>query len=196
MSVERIRVVLKLDPVERVATRESRQQITPDMKFTCDGIITKWIIGADWTMQGHDILYPELQLWREIGNDIYQKINGTLITIETERDDRVYEYDNFTSIPFQAGDIFGVFVPRDGDSKLRLRHEHKSGPTNYYLTGDYAMSLIDLKQTPTVPSATYHPLVTVEISECTKNLFYYTIFLVPTHYQVLRVHQLLTQLTW
>ena len=35
----------------------------------------------------------------------YQKINGTLITIEPQSDDGVYEYDNFPPIPFQAGDI-------------------------------------------------------------------------------------------
>ena len=173
MSVERIRVLLGLDPVEGVATRDSRQQITPDMKFTCDGIITKWIIGGQWTQHSNDILYPELQLWREIGNDTYQKINGTLITIETQSDDGVYEYDNFPPIPFQAGDILGVFVPRDVNSKLRLRHEQHRGPTNYYLPTNHTaatMSSIDLQQeTPTIHSATYHPLITVEISECTEN---------------------------
>ena len=174
MSVERIRVLLGLDPVEGVATRDRRQQITPDMKFTCDGIITKWIIGGQWTQQSHDILYPELQLWREIGNDTYQKINGTLITIETQSDDDVYEYDNFPPIPFQAGDILGVFAPPDVNSKLRLRHERHRGPTNYYLPTDHTaatMSSIDLRQeTPTISSAIYHPLVTVEISECTEKL--------------------------
>ena len=173
MSVERIRVLLGLDPVEGVATRDSRQQITPDMKFACDGIITKWIIGGQWTQHNNDILYPELQLWREIGNDTYQKINGTLITIETQSDDGVYEYDNFPPIPFQAGDILGVFAPRDEGSKLRLRYERRRGPTNYYLTTDHTaatMSSIDLQQeTPTISSAIYHPLITVEISEYTKN---------------------------
>ena len=67
------------------------------------------------------LLYPELQLWRKIGDDTYQKINGTLIAIETENDDGIYEYDNFPPIPFQAGDILGVFIPPFGESKLRLR---------------------------------------------------------------------------
>ena len=101
MSVERMRILLGLDSVE-VVEPDRRQHITPDMKFTCDRMITKWIIVDRWL----DLpLYPELQLWREIGNDTYQKINGTLITIETQSDDGVYEYDNFPPIPFQAGDI-------------------------------------------------------------------------------------------
>ena len=174
MSVESIRVLLGLDTVGFASIIEYRQQITPDMKFTCDGIITKWIIGADWSQQSNDTLYPELQLWREIKNDTYQKINETLITIETQSDDDVYEYDNFPPIPFQAGDILGVFVPRDENSKLRLRYEWSRGPTNYYLTTDHAavtMSSIDLQQENLIISvAIYLPLITVEISECTKNL--------------------------
>ena len=68
-----MRILLGLDSVGGVIpTGERRQQITPDMKFTCDGIITKWIIGAKWGDGA--ALYPELQLWRKIGYDTYQKI--------------------------------------------------------------------------------------------------------------------------
>ena len=176
-----MRILLELDTVGGViATRDKRQQITPDMKFTCDGMITKWIIGAKWG--GGAALYPELQLWRKIGDDTYQKINGTLIAIETESDDGIYEYDNFPPIPFQAGDILGVFIPPFGQSKLRVRSESRNDSTNYFIsTGEYDMSpyeTIDLQNTtPQVNSVVYHPLVTVEISECTTNLYYYQNFL-------------------
>ena len=36
------------------------QQISPEMRFTCDGMITKWIFGADNNMNGN--LNPELQI--------------------------------------------------------------------------------------------------------------------------------------
>ena len=174
MAMERMRILLGLDSVgEVVTTRDRRQQITPDMKFICDGIITKWIIGARWS--GGGALYPELQLWRKIGDDTYQKINGTSITIETQSDSEVYEYDNFPPIPFQAGDILGVFIPPVGQSKMKLRSESRSDPTNYIIsTGQRDMSpyeTINLQNTtPQVDSSVYHPMVTVEISECTKNL--------------------------
>ena len=151
---------------------DRRQQITPDMKFTCDGIITKWIIGAEWSKGRDDTLYPELQLWREIGNDTYQKINGINITNETQSDDGVYEYDNFSPIPFQAGDILGVFVPRKEESKFRLRSEGGRGPTNYFINTSHDVTIspydtIYLKQeAPQIQSEVYHPLITVEISEC------------------------------
>ena len=167
MSVIRMKILLGLDSVGSVSGTGRRQQITPDIRFTCDGMITKWIVGAIWN--NGDILYPELQLWRSSGNDTYQKINGTFIDIETENEDWVYEYDNFPPIPFQAGDILGVFIPPDAGSKLRLRAESGYGHTNHYIpTADSdtvsPYDSIDLQQdTPQVSSSVYHPLVTVEI---------------------------------
>ena len=62
-----MRLLLRLDSTESTITRDRRQQITPDMRFTCDGMITKWIIGADWMAGDDDTLYPELEVWRNIG---------------------------------------------------------------------------------------------------------------------------------
>ena len=167
MSEERMRILLGLDSVGGVFRMNRRQQITPDIRFTCDGIITKWIVGANWN--SNNGLYPEVQLWRSSGNDLYQKINGTFIEVETENEERVYEYDNFSPIPFQAGDILGVFIPPRESSKLNPRREDGHGHTNYFIrTPDSATvspyDSIDLQQdTPQVLSFVYHPLVTVEI---------------------------------
>ena len=68
MSVERMRILLGLDTVNQRSFQTKRQQITPDIRFTCDGMITKWIIGA-YTAGGS--FNPELQVWRNIGNDVY-----------------------------------------------------------------------------------------------------------------------------
>ena len=167
MSKERMRLLLELNSAGNVTYMSRRQQITPDIKFTCDGMITKWIIGADWDIS--ESLYPEVQIWRSSGNDMYQKINGTLIDVETGSEKRVYEYDNFPPIPFQAGDILGVFIPPDAGSKLKLRADSGYGHTNYYIpTADSdtvsPYDSIDLQQdAPQVSSSVYHPLVTVEI---------------------------------
>ena len=168
-----MRLLLRLDSVGGGLNVEKRQQITPDIRFTCDGMITKWIVGANWNNGGDS--YPELQIWRSSGNDMYQKINGTFIEVDTESEDRVYEYDDFAPIPFQAGDILGVFLPKNGDSKLRLRAEKGHGHTNYYIpTADSdtvsPYDSIDLQQdTPQVLSSVYHPLVTVEIGKHSSN---------------------------
>ena len=165
MSLVRMQLLLGL--IGSSAVTDQRQQITPDIRFTCDGMITKWIVGAMWMNSGN--LYPELQIWRNIENDMYRKINGTLIEVENENEDKVYEYNNFPPIPFQAGDILGVFLPKDGESKLKLRAEMGHGHTNYYIPTANSDTVspydsIDLEQvTPQVSSAKYHPLVTVEI---------------------------------
>ena len=164
-----MRILRGLETVGSTTNPAQRQQITPDIKFTCDGMITKWIVGADW--DSSDSLYPELQVWRNIGNDLYQKINGTFLNIGTESSNRIYEYDNFSPIPFLAGDILGVFIPRAASSRLKLRAEDDHGPLNYYIpTTDMASispyDTIDLQQsTPQIATEIYHHLVTVEISK-------------------------------
>ena len=161
-----MRILRGLETVGSVTNPAQRQQITPDIKFTCDGMITKWIVGADW--DNSDSLYPELQVWRNIGNDTYQKRNGTVITIPSVSSNRIYEYDNFSPIPFQAGDILGVFLPRDSDARLCLRSENTNSPTNYYLAtvdSESPFDTIDIQSTQSLRSEAYHPLVSVEIGK-------------------------------
>ena len=81
-----MRILLGLETVGSATNPDQRQQITPDIKFTCDGMITKWIIGANVV---NSSFYPELQVWRNIGNDMYQKRNGTVITIPSVSSNRI-----------------------------------------------------------------------------------------------------------
>ena len=172
MRVERMRLLLGMDSVAGIVFTERRQQITPDMRFTCDGMITKWIIGAEWDSGGAHILYPELQIWRNTGNDTYQKISGTFITPPTENNDRFYEYDDFSPIPVQTGDILGAFIPRTSMSRLSLFSEMKNTPINYYLETDSSVTespynMIDIQMMPSLRQLSNHPLVTVEIGKHT-----------------------------
>ena len=89
MSVERMRILHRQETVGSATNPALLQQITPDIKFTCEGLITKWIIGA--SIVHKNALYPELQVWRNIGNDTYQKRNGTLKKIPTENSNRKFK---------------------------------------------------------------------------------------------------------
>ena len=168
MTVERMRYVLDLDTLPSLRITSQRQQISPEMGFTCDGMITKWIVGAEF--DNKDNLYPELQIWRNTGDTKYEKINGTLIEIQTSMSNKVYEYEDFPPIPVKSGDILGIFLPRDRDSRLRLRSESSGSPTQYYLTTIGATSSprdeIDI-QDNSVQMAAYHPLVTVDFGKTT-----------------------------
>ena len=86
-----------------------------------------------------------------------------LLKIETEGEERVYEYDNFPPILFQAGDILGVFIPGGQNSKLRLRAERGDSHADYYIpkTGSDTVSpydSIDLRQ---VTHKSYHRCTTL-----------------------------------
>ena len=171
MGVERMRLLLGLDSIAGPVFTERRQQITPDMRFTCDGMITKWIIGARWGSD--DTLYPELQIWRNIGNDTYQKINGTFMEASMENSNRIYEYDDFSPIPVQTGDILGAFIPRTSMSRLSLfSEEMMNTPINYYLGTDSSVTespydMIDIQNMPSLRQLGNHPLVSVEIGKHT-----------------------------
>ena len=166
MSVERIRILLGLDTVNEKKSYPQCQQITPYMRFTCDGWITKWIIGAS---VANGSLYPEIQVWRNTSN-IYQKINGTSIVIPDTNGIQRYEFSNFHPISIQAGDVLGVFLPPATSSRLTLLSEDTTSPTNYYLTTNSTDSespydTIDLENSPSMMSQAYHLLVSVEIGK-------------------------------
>ncbi|CAI8024215.1 hypothetical protein GBAR_LOCUS14080, partial [Geodia barretti] len=172
MSVERMRLSLNLDSVSPIIYTVQRQQISPEMRFTCDGNITKWIVGADYAPSdslnygGNDILYPELQIWRKAGDETYDKISGTFIEAPTLVNTRIYEYDNFSPIPVKSGDILGIFIPRHAFSRLRILSENTTSPTQYYqFTDAFAAvsphNVFDIGN-QFVRTSSYHPLVSVE----------------------------------
>ena len=163
-----MRIVLGLETFGDRASLATRQQITPDINFTCDGLITKWIIGAGWLKNGNS--YPELQVWRKVGNNVYHKINGTVIDITTQSSTRIYEYNNFSPIPVLAGDILGMFQPDIDISQLGLWAERDNGPLTYYFPSDDTATespynFIDVQAVFSLSSQIYHPLVTVEMSK-------------------------------
>ena len=171
--MERMGLILNLDSTSSLTYTERRQLILPEVKVTCDGLITKWIIGAEWTFSFSRYLYPELQVWRDIGNDTYQKINGTYIYLPfSMSSNRIYEYSKFAPIPVQSGDILGIFVPQDFASRLRLRSENanSNNPTQYYhYFSDFSLSAspvdeIDIRNNePGLTRTSHYPLVSVEI---------------------------------
>ena len=167
MSLERMRYVLNVDSVSSLVFSGQRQQISPEMRFTCDGNITKWIIGADYDENGN--LYPELQIWRNTGDETYRKINGTFIELQTQVSSKIYEYEDFSPIPVKSGDILGIFLPFSTSSRLRLASELADSPAQHFLFTGVTVSSspydeIDLEG-GSVTRGAYHPLVSVEFGE-------------------------------
>ena len=107
--------------------------LIPDINFTCNGTITRWIVGAEW--EGDNTpAYTELQIWRMSSNNEYIKIAGTNIIVGSENVSEVYEIENQLTI--QEGDIFGYFQPKKGDSELNLCLEKSDRITTYHINVD------------------------------------------------------------
>ena len=172
MSLETLHTLVGLGDIGRlVVNRDIRQQITPDINFTCDGVITKWIVGGSWNKNSPLISGSELQLWRKTVNDTYIKINGTFVTSSVFSNSRIYNNSSFSPIPFQAGDILGIFVPCSGSTRLRLRFELSHGPLNYYTVISPSTANTsphtEFQLSDFTTSQVYRPLVSVEICELT-----------------------------
>ena len=170
LSVERMRSILGTAEIKPIG---SRQQITPDMKFTCDGVITSWIIGA--RLYPTNSLFPEFQIWRNNGNSEYKKINGSVPEFQTIISPRVIAYSVLPPMPIQSGDILGIFIPNN--SRLRLFSESTKSPTNYYLpTEDSEESSIESfdlgRNLGSLMRESYHPLVSAVIGECLGNFYF------------------------
>ena len=145
-------------------TGQRRQYIYPEMKFSCNGSVTKWIYGAvDQNRSTGDL--PELQIWHQTGPNSYNKQGSSLVTANISIATNVYEYYPVTPLEFQEGEIFGIHIPRDSDSQLWLYQQRESGPLNLRINSNidsHAPSIINsvLK----TEGANNFPLVTVIIS--------------------------------
>ena len=156
---------------------DRRQYIYPEMKFSCNGSVTKWIYGAvDQNRSTGDL--PELQIWRQTGPYSYSKQGSSLVTTNISIATNVYEYYPVTPLEFQEGDIFGVHIPQCGNSQLCLYEQENSGPLNLRINSN-----VDSPAPSTINSVLKtegtndFPLVTVIISKfkwCTPfNLLYF-----------------------
>ena len=135
--------------------RRDQQRLFPNITFTCNGSITKWIVGAKTDMGG---LFPELQIWRNTGGTSHTKANFSLLSSSTLDSNNIVEYNLSTPLEFQAGDILGVYQPRN--AALDVYYQERDGPVNYEV-GSSTQSTVTLS----TPHDQYdYPLVTVEIN--------------------------------
>ena len=151
----------RLVNINGVVRRPEEQRIFPDIQFTCNGFITKWIVGAQ--LQGNANRLPELQIWRLINGsmNMYTKTNSSLITPNAiPGSPNVHEFILSAPLQFNTGDILGVHQPRWNQNQLLMYYQLNTGPVNY-------------GETTTVPANSFttgtpinqydYPLVSVEV---------------------------------
>ena len=143
------------------------QRIIPSLNFTCDGAISKWIIRARWN--GGGTAFPDLQLWRSSNGDgVYTKVGNTTLSATAENTSSMYELAVKPSLPFQRGDILGIFQPAGARSHLDIYYR-KGGenPLNFVSRTHNSVTEPPLDTFTTASSGftlqSDLPLVTVEI---------------------------------
>lgn len=156
--------------IHGVVTREREQRLIPDIHFTCNGSVIKWIVGGEENDRNHD--HPELQIWRRVGDNMgstnmYTKVSYSLLTpSKTTEFSHVYEYTPVPPLDFQEGDILGVYQPDDSDNQLKLYYQENAGPRNYIMSNvdPPAPSEFLLDAAATTFTQLFYPLVTAVIS--------------------------------
>ena len=143
-----------------MVVRDQQQRVFPDIAFTCNGSITKWIVGAG---TGDGSSPPsELQIWRRSGSD-YTKVGSTQLTAQSPTSDpNVYEYIPSPPLGFQEGDILGVYQ-RD-DSSIVPYYQKSTGPENLRHAG-LVSDALDILTDPPRAAVYDYPLVTAEIGK-------------------------------
>ena len=153
---------LMIHKVRRAGQR--RQYIYPEMKFSCNGSVIKWIYGAvDQNRSTGDL--PELQIWHQTGCNSYNKQGSSLVTANISIAPNVYEYYPVTPLEFQEGDIFGVHIPDNNNSQLYLYEQRESGPLNLCIDSEInSPAPSTINEILITEDANNFPLVTVIIS--------------------------------
>ena len=126
-------------------------RLIPDWNFTCNGTITSFMLGADIrsTRRGmgdtirNVTQYPEVQIWRRTNSSSPVREYAIEWSEEVRLDagyfspSGVLEYRLNNSFNFQAGDIFGVYQPRQSNSVVRIYYNDNdnTAPVAYRQTG-------------------------------------------------------------
>ena len=152
-----------------VGQRNQVQRIIPNLRFDCDGAITKWIVGASWRNATAATSFPDLQIWRNSSeNGVYTKVGNTTLIATSQNSSRLYEFPVEPSLPFQRGDILGIFQPSGSRSRLSILYRTGRGnPLNYVFRPPENVTEPPLEFFTTSSSGitwqTVLPLVTMEI---------------------------------
>ena len=127
-----------------IRTHERQQRIIPGIKFTCNGTLTKWIIGAQRTVtEATNPRHPELQIWR-LRQGIYDKTTFSDITdLNTTDDLNVYEFIPNPPLEFRANDFLGFYQPRIGDTQVEVYYQSGGAPRNFVVSRIFGTVRVD-----------------------------------------------------
>jgi hypothetical protein len=157
-----IQNAIKIHDSNRI--NRQRHYIYPEMKFSCNGTITRWIYGSgenenDRSDMSFSERYPLLQVWRKLDANTYIKIGSTSVDTDTPIGTNLYEVIPQSSLIVQKGDIFGL---RNSFRGSTFYEQIESGPINVRVVNSNPSTIS--KSSLSTYNINNFPLVTVEIS--------------------------------
>ena len=156
----------KVLQVTDISGRTNIVQSFSDIRFTCDGIITKWIVGIN-DVTGNTL--PNIQLLRSNMTVI------TSLTVDTNNristDTNVYEFTSLLNAEVKTGDILVV-----NSTDVPVYYQQFNGPQNYMINSSNA--LVEVEENN-------YPLISVEVGKSfvdsvNKCIYFFTYLIVPT----------------
>ena len=101
-----------------------RLRVIPGLNFSCAGSITSLLLVARiQTVADNRNSYPEVQIWKTVGQGfMYEKQASQEIRLAAGdfSPDGVLQYNLTTPLPFQIGDMLGVWQPEESQSVVQL----------------------------------------------------------------------------
>ena len=127
--------------IAKLNNSESALRLFLNMTIATSGTLIKWTFAAKFNHEGEEDKWPELQIWRRLGESgfQYKKIAGTRMKPEPTGYLNLYKYDLTASekpVQVLAGDVFGVYQPGAQESQYTvefLASMDTSAPTNYII---------------------------------------------------------------
>jgi len=108
-----------------LTTHQRQQCIIPGIHFTCTGMLTKWIVGAQRTLT-RATNHLQLQIWRRrspTSNTFDRTKFSDLTDLNATDDLNVYEYTPNPPLQFRANDLLGLFQPRRTDTQAVVYYQ-------------------------------------------------------------------------
>ena len=152
--------------VKTMPLEYERQYLYPEMVFSCNGTVTKWIYAAtasDHIVSSQVMRLPEFQIWRETSPNAYKKIGSSSVNGDNKIGAKLYVFIPQPPLQFQEGDIFGIYVPNRMENPLKLYTQDRNGPLNQIFHS--RNSLKELIDKDLLSTQVYLPYVTAEISK-------------------------------
>lgn len=148
----------------RRVTFSQQQRLFPDIRWTCSGIVTRWVVAGEWNVEDWNM--PVLQIWKGATSSSYL-VDSSLSPTKrevVEIADGVFEITPDHPMPFRNGYCLGLFHPPS--AKLNIQYSPGSAvDTTYYEdTGIFTIPPT-LFSTFGSQQSTDQPLVYVETGE-------------------------------